>query len=328
MPKTSPASVDLLKDHGIVQISLPTHWPVGPVNVFLVKRDPPILIDTGLHTDESYEILTEGFAEHGITINDLGAIIVTHGHRDHMGLLGQLLRESNADSYGHPQVRTLGHDTDKHPKERKEFFLGILDEFGVPAETKEEANSLYERFRTFSEPFELSHVLEDGDQALGYTAYHVPGHSPSDTLLVDHEAGLSFVGDHILASTNPNPLLQRPESGQERPKALVQYQASLARSRELDLGICLPGHGTPFDDHVAVIDRILSRQGRREMLVKKLLKEGRRTPYQISRKLFPDLPIQNIHLGLSIAVGHLEVMEEAGEVKRFYTEGVLHFEPR
>ncbi|MDK1021824.1 MAG: MBL fold metallo-hydrolase [Candidatus Hydrogenedentes bacterium] len=327
MPKTAPSRIELEKHFGVVCISLPTPFPVGPVKVFLVKHDPPILIDTGLNSEESYGILSERLAEHGLKLNDLGAVLVTHGHRDHVGLLGRLMRETKADSYGHPLVRTLGRDADNYPQARKEFYLGILEEFGVPSEIKEEANSFYEKFRTFSEPFDLAHVLEDGEQALGYTAYHVPGHSPSDTLLTQPELGITFVGDHILPGTNPNPTLQQPEPGQSRSKSLVLYQRSLARTRELDLGICLPGHGEPFEDHVAVVDRILERQERRGRQVMKLMKSGKRTPYEISRGLFPDLPAQHIHLGLSIAVGHMEAQEECGEAHCCHVDGILQYQP-
>ncbi len=327
MPKTSPASIDLKKQYGVVCIPLPTHFPAGPANAFLLKHDPPILIDTGLNSEESYKVLNETLAEHGLKLNDLGAIFVTHGHRDHAGLLGRLMRETNAATYGHPIVRTLGRDTDKYPQKRREFFLGILDEFGVPLEIREQANSLYEKFRTFSEPFELTNVLEDGEEALGIRAYHVPGHSTSDTLLVHSELGITFVGDHALLGTNPNPTLQRPEPGQTRPKSLVLYQQSLARTRELDLGTCLPGHGQPFDDHVAVVDRILARQERRGRQVMRLMKAGKRTPYEISRGLFPDLPTPNIHLGLSIAVGHMELQEERGEALHSHVDGTLQYQP-
>ena len=326
MQETSRANVDLEKEFGVVCIALPTPFPVGPVNVFLVKRDPPILIDTGLNGDESYDALVGKLAEHGLALKDLGAVIVTHGHRDHVGLLGRLLRETAAVSYGHPRVRTLGRETDKRPQARKEFYLGILDEFGVPEEIKEKANSLYDRFRAFSEPFELAHVLEDGGHALGYTAYHVPGHSPSDTFLVDPALGMTFVGDHILTGTNPNPLLQRPEPGQPRPKSLVLYQQSLARTRKLELGICLPGHGQPFEDHVTVVDRIFERQERRGQQVMKLLRDGKKTPYEVSRGLFPDLPAQHLHLGLSIAVGHMEVLEERGEAECCHVNGMLEYQ--
>lgn len=325
MTQVAASTKEIEERLGIVCISLPTPFPVGPVNAFLVKRDPPILIDTGLNTDESYDILVQSLAAHGLALGDLGSIIVTHGHRDHVGLLGRLLRETDAVSYGHPRVRTLGRSVNEHPEERKQFFLGIIDEFGVPEEIKEKTNSLYDRFRAFSEPFELAKVVEDGEEALGYTAHHVPGHSASDTLFVDSELGVTFVGDHILEGVNPNPLLRRPEAGEERPKSLMEYQRSLRRSRELDLGLCFPGHGDPFKDHVHVVDRILERQGRRGDIVLKLVREGRRTPYEISRGLFPKLPPQHLHLGLSIAVGHLEVLEEEGILSQTHENGILQY---
>ena len=318
---------DLEKRFGVVLISLPTPFPVGPVNAFLIKRDPPVLVDTGLNGEESYNALAGALREHGFTPKDLGAIIVTHGHRDHMGLLGRLLEESDAEAYGHPRVQRLGTWYESDSEARKAFFVGILDEFGVPDEVKAEANSLYDRFRRFSEPFTLDHQIGDEESVLGLRAYYVPGHSPSDTLLVNEDEGYTFVGDHILTGTNPNPLLRRPDAGQPRAKVLVEYQASLRRSRELSLGLCLPGHGGPFDNHVAAVDRILERQAKRAEQVLTLVRDGRETPYAVSRRLFPDLPIPNIHLGLSIAVGHMEALEERGQLTSGHDDGILWYRP-
>ena len=321
------SAIDIEAEFGIVPISLPTPFPVGPVIVYLIKSDPPVLVDTGLNGDETYRLLMSALSAQGLELGDLGAIILTHGHRDHIGLLGRLLREHPIDAYGHPLVQELGRNVDADPDDRKSFFVGILDEFGVPEEIKLAANSLYERFRAFSEPFELSHAVSDEGMALGHTALHVPGHSPSDTLFIHESRGYSFTGDHILLATNPNPLLRRPEPGQPRAKALVEYQASLRRSRAADLGVCLPGHGSPIVDGVAAVDEILKRQGRRTDQVRGLLAKGLRTPYEVSRSLFPMLEPPHLHLGLSIAVGHLELLEEMGEVRSGHEGGVLRFEP-
>lgn len=315
-----------INDENIVTISLPTPFPVGPVNVFLVKGDPLILVDTGLRSEESYALLTAALGEHGVGIGDLDAILVTHGHRDHMGLLGRILAESDAEAYAHPRVSDEGQDSDAGGAARKQFYINIMTEFGVPDEVIEEANSLYERFRAFSEPYTIAHTVNDLDVALGYRVYHVPGHSPSDTLFVREADGVSFTGDHILVGSNPNPLLRRTRPGEAREKSLVEYQASLRRTRELELGVCYPGHGEPIADHVAVVDRILGRQEKRSEQVMKLVREGKDTPYAVSRGLFPDLPTNALHLGLSIAVGHLEVLEERGVLASRHDAGVLRFQ--
>ncbi len=321
-------ATDRLTDKNIVQITLPTPFAVGPVNVFLFKGETPILFDTGLKNDESYTILEKALAAEGYAFSDLAAIVITHGHRDHNGMLGKLQQETDARTYGHPLVREQGLDAAEGGEATKQFYIGIMREFGVSAEIIEEANSLYNRFRSYSDGFRIDQVLEDGGNILGFKTFFVPGHSPSDTLFVHDELGITIVGDHILKKTNPNPLLRRPKQGETRAKALVEYQASLKKSRSLDLKLCLPGHGEPFEPHQAVVDGILDRQEQRTQKVLAMVKEGDTTPYLISRKLFPSLENKHLHMGLSIGVGHMEVLEERGELRSEHMDGVLHFYER
>lgn len=318
-------TIEKLNDFGVIHISLPTGFPMGTVNAFLIKRDPPVLVDTGMRTDESHAALAVALKQEGLDIADLGAIFTTHGHRDHMGLMGRLLNESNAESYAHPLLKEVGMSAEEEGRARKQFYIKIMSEFGVPDEVREEANSRFNSQRSYSEPFTLDHTLEDGQTALALTAYHVPGHSPSDTLLVDEAKRFCFTGDHVLGATNPNPLLRQPKPGQPRGKSLVEFQRSLKRTRGLDVGICCPGHGDVFDDHVAAVDRILERQEKRSEQVMNLIRKGKSTPYQIARIMFPQLPTRFIHQGLSIVVGHIELLEEQGQLAPDPANGVIHY---
>lgn len=328
MSASAAPSTDLqtrLAALGIFQIELPTPFPVGPVNTFLMMENGPILFDTGMKSEKSVALLKGSLAAHGVALADLEAIVVTHGHRDHMGCLGVLQRETDAPVYAHPLVKAQGLDPFEGGEGRKQFYIEIMHEFGVPEGIVEEANSLYDRFRNYWDPYDVHHVLEDGGTALGFDLHFVPGHSPSDTLFVSGAIGVTVVGDHILRGTNVNPLLREPKAGEKRGKSLVEYQASLKKSRTLELGICLPGHGVPFEDHAAVVDEILARQDRRSESVLKLVREGLTTPYAISAELFPKIENKHLHLGLSMAVGHLEALEEQGVLHSEHRGGILHF---
>src|SRR5688500_19297680 len=105
--------------------------------------------------------------------------------------------------------------------------------------------------------------LHDG-QVLGFRdrtlhVHHRPGHSPTDTIFHDRERRMLIAADHLLAHVSSNPLITRPRDGSaERPKALVQYLASLGATREMDVDLVLPGHGDPITDHRELIDQRLA----------------------------------------------------------------------
>lgn len=311
---------------GIHMIALPTPFPVGPINCYLFL-DQGILFDTGMKSEESVALLKESLAKHGTSLRDLKAIVVTHGHRDHMGALGVLQRETDAPVYAHPLVKAQGLDPFEGGEGRKQFYIDIMREFGVPHEIIEEANSLYDRFRTYWDPYDVHHELEDGGEALGFKIHFVPGHSPSDTLFIHEQLGVTVVADHILRNMTVNALLREPRKGEPRAKSLIEYRASLRQSRERNLGICLPGHGHPFDDPVQVIDDLLTKQDERSERILKLVHTGLTTPYAISKRLFPKLENKHLHLGLSMAVGHLEVLEEEGRLRSDDRDGALRFSP-
>lgn len=170
--------------------------------------------------------------------------------------------------------------------------------------------ALWDAFRSYSEPFSLTDAYEDGAACGPFTPWFVPGHSATDTLLVNEAEGYTFVGDHILETFNPNPLLRRPSRGQPRVKTLVQYQQSLKRSRGMDLGLCLPGHGKPIPDHRKVIDGLLAQHERRNGRILRMIGEEGVTPFAVVQRLFPRLETQHLYLGLSVAIGHLELLEE------------------
>lgn len=309
----------------VVRISLPTPFPVGPVNAFLITGGRPILIDAGVRTEEAYEKLRTRMADHGFAVSDLKAIILTHGHLDHVGLLPRLQEESGAVSYAHPDVILGYSDYEKGAEENQRFLGELMEKCGVPQELLAKVMTERTVFHQFGSSMKIDHAFTDGQTVHGLTTYFVPGHSASDTLLYDAENRWAFTGDHLLRNITPNPLARRRRDGHGVSRSLVEYEQSLARTRALDINTCFPGHGSPFGDHIDVIDALQDRHERRTKQVSDLLSQDEMTPYQIVRAMYPKLGPQTLHFGISSALGHLQVLEDRGQAITAERDGVVYY---
>ena len=78
----------------ITQLSIPTPFYVGDVNVYLIKEDPLTLVDVGPKTTEAAAALREKLGREGIRLSDIRRIVLTHAHEDHCGLAKQVRDEA------------------------------------------------------------------------------------------------------------------------------------------------------------------------------------------------------------------------------------------
>jgi glyoxylase-like metal-dependent hydrolase (beta-lactamase superfamily II) len=309
----------------VVTISIPTPFPVGPVNVHLVKSEPVTLVDAGLNTDEAFDVLKAGFEREGLSLSDLQVVLLTHTHIDHVGLLGRLRDHADFTIYAHPGATHHRLNSEENQEEARKFGLRIMREFGAPDAIVQEAADEQHSYSEFATDAIVDEGVKDGETLGCYTVYHVPGHSALDILFVNHADRYAFTGDHVLEGTSPNPLLRRAKPGQERPKSLVQYRHSLQKTHDLDLEVCFPGHGKPIREHRAVIEALFARQNKRNERIMKILGERCMSVYDVARELFPRMETKYMYLGLSATVGHLEVLEEEGRVAYGHQDGILCF---
>lgn len=309
----------------IIPISIPTPFIIGPVNAFLIKSDPLILVDTGPRTDDAYDALATALRREGLEIADIEVILITHGHIDHIGLLGRLVEESGAESYALDLVARQSQDYEDTERRSREFMLKTFRQFGVPQPIIDAAEAAREGFRHLGSPARIDHGLQDGERVLGFEVIHVPGHSASDTIFFQPELRFAFTGDHVLKGVNPTPLMRRDADTDQRAKSLLQYERSLARTKDLDIAVCYPGHGDPIHDHVSVIERIQQRHEKRTQKLLDLLRARAMTPFEASQALFPELAPEHAYLGLSTAIGHLDILEERGKARTTCTEGVWRY---
>ncbi|NLV41470.1 MAG: MBL fold metallo-hydrolase [Candidatus Hydrogenedentes bacterium] len=300
----------------ITRIPLPSSLPMGGVNVFLYRgREALTLFDTGVLTEDAYAALEAGLAAEGVAVRDLERIVLTHHHFDHIGLLRRLAEASGAQTCGHPDTLECLRMTYQFDGAYREYYRALFREMGVPGGEIELFIAGRERLRQYLDVYSVDRFLADGSVLDGFTVHHVPGHSPTDTLFL-HASGDAVVGDHLLATVTPNPILRRPFAGRERVKTLVEYRESLMKTRSLPISWCHPGHGGGFGDAPVVADAILARQDRCCDRIMALLPEEGMTPFEALRALYPSPSAALMFFRLSVAAGHLEWLETLGQVRR------------
>jgi glyoxylase-like metal-dependent hydrolase (beta-lactamase superfamily II) len=177
----------------------------------------------------------------------------------------------------------------------------------------------------------VTRPLRDGDaielRDRTLHVHHRPGHSPTDTVFHDRERRMLFAADHLLAHISSNPLITRPRDGSaERPQSLVNYMASLAKTREMEVELVLPGHGKPVTDHRRLIDQRFAFHRRRADKIHRLLEERPRSAYEIAQAQWGDIAVTQAFLTLSEVLGHLDLLVNDGRVRELERDGLSLFE--
>jgi hydroxyacylglutathione hydrolase len=159
-------------------VRIPLQWS----NAYLVEGMTPLLVDAGSEGD--LERLERGLAERDLRIEDLGAVVLTHGHADHAGLGAELARRIEGPvivGAGDVHLTERGHNDEMHPTD----FVAALLELVIPHG--------YPRF--------APDVIVEGSydlRPLGIeaTVELMPGHT-GGSLVVHLGGGLAIVGDQI-----------------------------------------------------------------------------------------------------------------------------------
>ena len=200
---------------------LVTGFPAGAfaANCYLVAPaagEECVIIDPGQDAERGIEELIDRYRLKPI------AVLLTHGHIDHMWSVAPVCGAKGIPAYLHPDDRELLSDPAKGLSLlAKQQFLGGM---------------------TFSEPDDVR-ALSDGEVitlgGLDFTIGHTPGHTPGSVTFrgdADDELEALFTGDLLFAGS-----IGRTDLPGGDHAAILR---SLARTLTLpDETVVLPGHG-------------------------------------------------------------------------------------
>jgi glyoxylase-like metal-dependent hydrolase (beta-lactamase superfamily II) len=306
----------------IYKIELPIPFPLKSMNVYFIDDSPRTLVDAGIKTEVSFETLKKGLETIGVGLNSIERILITHGHIDHYGQAKRLSSLSGAPIYIHSKeygrIRSFIHSLG--------FIKSILLRNGAPETLVNEAIHYMESAQIMADSLDEAFFLDDGDsiffKSMSWKTIHCPGHSPGLICFHWPEKKILFTGDHLLKEITPNPILNVNES---KPPfhypSLKEYLTSLEKIEKFDLSLLLPAHGEEIHDVKALIQKIFTHHKERTDRILFSLSKKEKTPFQIAMDLFPGVPPFEVFLGISEAVGHLEILKEKGIVKVNEKEG-------
>jgi glyoxylase-like metal-dependent hydrolase (beta-lactamase superfamily II) len=317
---------------GVHALAVPTPFAVGRVNCYLVEDDPLTLVDAGPNSATSLTTLEAALAEHGRRIADLERIVITHQHIDHIGLVAILADRSGAEVCALDALAPWLARYSEVMEADDAFAEAIMLRHGIPRDIVIALRAVTRSFRAWGASCAVGTPLADGAllefAGRAWRVHHRPGHSPSDTVFHDEASGELVAGDHLIKHISSNPLISRPLDGGvegERPKALVAYLASLRATRALEVGVVLPGHGEPIEDHRALIDERFVMHERRARKLHGLIAERPRTAHELAQELWGNVAVTQAYLTLSEVLGHIDLLLDDGRVVQEEIEGVVRF---
>lgn len=267
---------------GIFRIVVPLPFAeVRSMNAYvIVDGSRNLIVDPGMAHSACYEVMEQAIGDLRL---DLGRtdFFITHHHLDHFSAVSRFLSATSCIYISKPEADFIGQIASGEAESEIAVFLEIL---GFPEKdpTVVVSQLFGNEYRQRSWPFRF---IADGDVIMQgshhFTCIVAPGHSIAHGSLHELNRGILITGDQITAGVQF--LL-------DRANPLDDHLQSLARIREMDINLVLPGHGFPFKDHRRRIDNVQAHhQGRLDAACAVLGEDGK-DAYEVTVALDGLLP--------------------------------------
>jgi len=218
----------------------------GTCHLLVDERRDAVLLDTGLVGETSQ--ICRLIRRLGLQPDSIKAILLTHGHLDHVGNLAWAKRWTGAPVFAHRAEQAHIDGTIQYTSAAR--WLGRLERLGYAV-----LNYC---------PVRIDYFIADGDELPfwgGLRVVHLPGHTEGHCGFYSERRGLLFSGDlfasYVFSVHLPPPVLNT------HPDLLL---GSVEKARSLDARLVIPQH---YD----ILDGELHRR-RFETLCERELKSG------------------------------------------------------
>jgi glyoxylase-like metal-dependent hydrolase (beta-lactamase superfamily II) len=267
--------------------SVPTPFPNSPLRYVLSYAleyaGGVALVDTGWPAEQAWDGLVSGLEQAGWGIDDVKAVLITHGHGDHMGLARRIRERTGAWVAMHEADTDERNQYDSHAAFRRagaEWLRmrgGLADDFRAVGQEDVPPGD----FANFAD-FALvpDRFLVDGERPLGpgtsLISVWTPGHTPGHVCFADDVRDVVLTGDHILPRITPN-ISPAPH---ETADTLGQYLGSLSALAERAASLHATGEVLPAHEYrfIGLAERVHGLRGHHEARLGEVMTGLRATP--------------------------------------------------
>jgi len=264
---------------GMIFIQAPSpKWP-NSANVYAIKDDHGIaLIDVGCGSMANFSQLVEGLEVHGLSLEKVHTVVLSHAHIDHMGAISDLVGISRPRIYISETELEYAIDPKLLRKSFDDELVNHYYKVGYDSLTFLGESSC---FMSALDPDLEIHTVRQGDLiTIGDFSFEVvdtPGHSPGHIALHEPDKGLLFTGDIVGDSV----CWYSPSGG-----GVDGFLSGLGRLENLEASIMLPSHGGLISDAESAISITRETLLRREHAIIAELKKRDMSFYELNKLLF------------------------------------------
>ena len=282
------------------------------------------VLDPGWDSPESWLGLVHGLSILGFTPSRVMAIVATHRHSDHSGLVRRLHAESGAWIALHRADGPLPGPERGQAERRRE---NLARQMGV-ARRRRPGRPASEAGRPVPDL-----LLADG-QLLPVAGRRLrvlwtPGHTAGHICVLDEDSMVLYAGDHLLPTITPNVSV----NSRQRPDPIGDYLGSLARTADLGVHRVACAHQYHFAG-AAARSRELIAHHRAALAALQAAAAARpgRTCWQLAAVVpwsqpFMQMPRRLQRAAARESMAHLVHLERTGGIRRTDINGVAHWAP-